>query len=587
MATSINLGSLYTTGNKTVFGGSASGLDTESLVKSLIEAKSLPKTKAQDTIDKNTEMLGAFSELETKLTNLRRAVDGLRNPPGVANESAKFFDYRSSSLTSNTSSVASGFLDVTTAPGAPLGSTEITIQQIARAQVQTSTTGFASQSDPIVNASGDATPGTISAGTITLDTPSTDPVNITIQEDDSLIDIAARFNAVKSQTGVEASILKVSDTDYRLVLKSNKTGTDSAFSITDPDGVLSELTFNTQAAQNAQFTVDGVTLTRQGNTVTDAIENTTLTLKQSTTATATTLTLDTDADTEFVKAGIIDFVNAFNDFKIFIAKQTQVDGNGKPVEGALLTSNSTVDTIVSRADAEVTRLVGGLGSGVLKSLQDIGITLADYAGDAENPEVRNILTYDEAKLNTALAGNFDQVRAVFEFTMTADSTDITVFSRTNALAVTEFDLEIDTVTKKAYAREEGTGDILAEFDYDDSSGSVLLTGKTGTVVDGLKLLYTGSGSTTIDIGLSQGIADRLYNATNDVLLDDVGILDVEIAGINDENLDLEDEITDMDAEIERYRDKLLEDFARLESLIAGVNQLLSALDAQDQARNNG
>lgn len=584
MATSINLGSLYKTGNKTVFGGSASGLDTESLVKGLVDAKSIPKTQAQDRIDKNTKVLGAISELQTKLTNLRRAADGLRNPPGVGNESAKFFDYRSSTLTSDTGSPASTFMDITTGAGAPLGATEITIQQLARAQVQTTASGFSSQSAAIVAAAGDTTPGTISAGTITLSTPTTDPVNITIQEGDSLIDIAARFNAVKNQTGVEASILQVSANDFRLVLKSSQTGTDRAFTLDDPDGVMGDVAFNTQAAQNAEFTVDNVALTRQSNTVTDAISNTTLKLKQPTTATGTTLTITTEADTEFVKTGIIDFINAFNDFKIYIAKQTQTDENGTPLEDSLLVGNSAVDTIVARANSEVTRLVGGLGSGMLKSLQDIGITLTDYAGDAENPEVKNILTFDEAKLTQALAGNFEQVRAIFEFTMTADSTDLMVFSRTNALSVNTFNLEIDTATKKAYAKDVTTGDLIAEFDYDDSTGSVLLTGRQGTAVDGLKLIYTGTDSTTISVGFTQGIADRLYNSMNDALQEGTGLLDVEVSSIADENVELKKDIVDLDEEIERYRDKLLEQFARLETLISSVNQLLSALDAQDQAR---
>lgn len=586
MATSINLGSLYTTGNKTVFGGSASGLDTESLVKGLVEAKSIPKTKAQDKIDKNTEVLGALSELQTKLTNLRRAVDGLRNPPGVANESAKFFDYRTSILTTNTSSAAADFVSITTGAGAPLGATEITVGQLARAQVQTTSTGFASQSDPIVAAAGDATPGTISAGTITLDTPTTNPVNITIQEDDSLIDVAARFNAVKNQTGVEASILKVADNDYRLVLKSNKTGEDHGFTIGDPDGVLSDIGFTTQTALNAEFTIDGLQLVRQSNIVTDAIKNTTITLKQTTTATNTTVTVSTQADTDFVKSGIIDFIDTFNDFKIFIAKQTLLNEDGSPAEGALLTDSSLVDTILNRANAEVTQIVSGLGEDALKSLQDIGITLTDYAGDAENPEVKNILTYDDAKLSAALAGNFDEVRGIFEFTFTADSTDISLFARSNALAVTKFNLEIDTTTKKAYARDVTTNDLIAELDYDDSTGSVLLTGKDGTALQGLKLLYTSEDSATISINVSQGVADRLYNAMDDVLKRDTGLLDVEVASIGDENFDLEEDITDLNEEIERYREKLLDQFARLESLISSVNQLLSALDAQDQARNS-
>ena len=91
MVSQITLGNIYQSGGKTVVGGSQSGLDTESIIKALTDAKHVP---ADNLAAKNTtidKQLTAYSSMKSLLTQMQSAADTLRNPPGVANDSANIF----------------------------------------------------------------------------------------------------------------------------------------------------------------------------------------------------------------------------------------------------------------------------------------------------------------------------------------------------------------------------------------------------------------------------------------------------------------------------------------------------------------
>jgi flagellar capping protein FliD len=61
---------------------------------------------------------------------------------------------------------------------------------------------------------------------------------------------------------------------------------------------------------------------------------------------------------------------------------------------------------------------------------------------------------------------------------------------------------------------------------------------------------------------------------------------LEIKGLQETNLDLEESVTRIDDQILTYRDQLLEKFSALEAAISTANQLLLLLDAQSNAQNN-
>jgi flagellar hook-associated protein 2 len=127
-----------------------------------------------------------------------------------------------------------------------------------------------------------------------------------------------------------------------------------------------------------------------------------------------------------------------------------------------------------------------------------------------------------------------------------------------------------------------TGALLYNADY--SSG--LITGREGTSLDGVQLVYTGDGVDTIDIASTQGIADRSYNVLDGFLTKDTGLVDITIQAINDQDTQLQDNIDKENIDIAAERQILIDKFTQLEAIITQANSTLSFLDAQRNSDNS-
>ena len=594
MVTQINLGGFFSANGRTVSGGSASGIDTEALVKSLTDARLIPATKLQDKIDLNTKRSSAISEMKQLLTKFQDAANFLRNPPGVGNEADNVFNFRSANLSTNTGVAASSYLSVTVEPGAQNATYAIdNITSIAKAKKQeTGVFALANQDTQVVFAAPAA--GQFGAGTVTINGQ-----NITLNVGDTLRTVAKKFNDASATTGIGAQVFQVSPGNFKLVYTATKTGTSADFNLggaptvsADPSGVLTNISFSTtQLAQNAQFDIDNVTITRESNSINDLVDGITFNLLQDTnSAPVTQVNVSIAPDTDIVKNGIINFVNTYNDFRFFVQKQSLLNSDGTPTEDSVLYGDRSMRNTLSDVSSELSRIVGGITAGNPDRLSEIGISFTNYPGDTDLPATRNILTVDEAKLTSAIQSNFDGVRRVFEFDFTSDSTNLKVFSRTNSLSVQAFSLNIDPGTNTFTATyDPGTGPVTVNVTGTAQSGGTgyTLTGQAGTALEGLVLIYSGNTTSTVNVNISQGIGDRIYNSMKDTLADTTGILAVEQNEYTTQNERWQTEIDRINEQVARYRDTLLKRYADLEAAINKVNNILLSLDANSQARANG
>lgn len=738
MVTSIQLGNFFSSGGKTVLGGvGGSGLDTESLIKGLADAKRLPATKLEDTITANGKKTDALTEFKRLLSAVKDAAGFLRNPPGVGNAAQNAFAYTSANVVTNTGVSADNYISVTSSPGVTPTTYDISeITSVAAAKKQTTASFSVASADVSVTKTA-FTPGFFKAGTVTVNGKA-----ITLEAGDTLNEIAAKFNAVKGDTGIVANVIQAGANDFRLTFAATATGTDADFDLnppssavpTDTDGVFSMigrsnllsngtfdsnitgwtnasqgtgstswsatgmisldgdgaggneafsrqamttvigqqytvratladlthsafirigtdpdvtnpnnhdvanyevladgtvsfsftatstttyLTLNsdtntnairaddisvvlsstaafaqTQAASNAVFVVDGTTITRQNNSISDVYSGVTFDLKQETPA-LTELAATISADTSLVKNGIVNFINAYNDLRIFAAKQTQTGDNGQYADTAVLANSTTFRNTVSSITSALTSVVSGITGGDPSRLSDVGITFADLPESKDNPLVRNILDMNEGTLMSKLADNFDAFRRVFEFDLQSSSPNLRVFSRTNALGTNAFSLTFTAgATPTATATyNNGSGPVTVSFDVtpikDNANGTTLgytLSGRDGTVFSGLKLIYADTSTATISVTASQGLADQIFNIADGTLTKDTGALDTEINSVTKTDDRLKDQIAKIDEQVERFRQQLLDKFAALEQAISKVNNLLASIDAQNQTR---
>jgi len=193
------------------------------------------------------------------------------------------------------------------------------------------------------------------------------------------------LNSGDDATGVVASILQVSDNDFRLLLTKEETGEDMAF--TDAAGdYFSQL----QASEQAQFTIDGISMTRSSNTVDDAIPGLTLNLQGEDDTTA--LTLEVGRDNDEITGNIRSFVNAYNDVMGYINQQMKYNEATERTGGALFGDN-TLKSIKSNLQNLV----------VESGLSAVGITTGND----------NKLNIDADELEDALNTDFEGTVSLF------------------------------------------------------------------------------------------------------------------------------------------------------------------------------
>jgi flagellar hook-associated protein 2 len=274
-------------------------------------------------------------------------------------------------------------LTATAGSNASTGSHSITVTSLARATTQASAT-FASTS------------ALVRQGTLNITVGST-TTNITVDgTNNTLSGLKDAINA--SGAAVNASIVQVGANSYRLVVNGKNTGTANAVTI-DESGLTTGADplpgFSvTQPESDAVVVVDGISVARSTNTISDVLTGVTLDLKnQSASAVQVSISNDTDG----IKKQIHDFVSAYNSVQSFIHDQTKYDSDNK-IAGPLI-GDSTVQT----AQRLLRSAIGGNVSGTFVTLRDVGITVQ---GD-------DTLTVNDATLDSALATDANGVSQVF------------------------------------------------------------------------------------------------------------------------------------------------------------------------------
>lgn len=581
MVTQIQLGNIFSAGDKQVVAGGNTGIDVEGLIESLTTAKRQPAVLLETRIEQNALRSTALTEMQSLLEDFKDAANFLRNPPGVQNDAENVFQYRNADISSNTSVAGSNYLSVTAEPGTNVGDYDIEIIQLATRNIQTTNTFALATADTAAVGVGNI----IEAGTLFV---GASLVGVDLEVGDTLTQVASKINAVSGQSGIEATVVKISNGNFRLSFKATETGTDQNYNILTINPGKFNVGFAIQQnAMDSQMELDGTIITRQTNAVDDVVDGLTFNLIQATPG-GTTLEVNIEPDAELVKQGIINFVESYNAFRLFTSRQSELGTNGQPTDTAILANNSTMRQTVSRVNAEITSVVNGITSGDPSRLSDIGITFSDYPGDAETPFTRNIFTIDEEKLDSALQANFEGVRKVFEFDYTSSDPDLQIFSRANTLAVSEVQLNID-ITNGVYEAtyNQGSGPVTVQLDFSNiSGGGVLLTGRENTALEGLSLIYSDTVDTVIDLSITQGIGDRVFNTLDEILSDDNGLIDVAVGNVETQTERYQAEITRIDESIDRFREQLLTKFANLEAAINSANQLLASLEAQSAAQNS-
>ena len=356
------------------------------------ETKLTAIAKQKTTYD---AQITAFGKLQSALTNLQTAAAKL----------GKVDTWNSTSISSTNTAFSA-----TTSTGANVGDVTINVNKIAKGQVLTTAAGTIDSNTKQLG----ATTGTNSR-TITITQAGADskPLTVTLADGDtSLNGIAKAINAANG--GVSASVVKADDGDYRLMLTSKTTGTDSDMTVTVTGddtlkGIIGSGALTEQVkSQNAVVNVNGIQIVRQTNTITDAIPGVTLTLKAQSTADETlTVTRSTDDN----KKAITEWITAYNSLQSTIASLTKYE---PPAVGATAqSSNNGVlmgDSTIRGVQSDLRALLTNVQSGSYAIMAQLGITQDPVKG--ADGAVGN-LKIDDKKLTKILTDDPAGVQAYF------------------------------------------------------------------------------------------------------------------------------------------------------------------------------
>lgn len=370
--------------NNISFSGLATGLDSASLITQLMYLERAPERI-----------------LETKKKTIQTQIDTYNQITGFLNtfKGMAAAMNTATSFMGKTTAVGDGtVLSATSVSSTAPGTHTIEVTSLAKMQRQVSQ-GYASN-----------TALSFSTGSfqITDDAGGT-PKTVTIAEGQNSLDgIAAAING--SGANVSASVINDgSGTPYRLVINGKDTKNytfDFAGLTTDPAGgtgplkptLLGAGDPSYQAGSPASLKVDGIAITKTSNTISDVIPGVTLTLLKDGGAT-TSVTIGNDV--AGVTKKLNELVGAYNSAMSLINRQSEFNATTK--KGGALSGDSTLRTVKSQLQSVISRPVSGI-SGKYATLAEIGITSSQKDGT---------LAIDNAKLQSALGGNFDDVVKLF------------------------------------------------------------------------------------------------------------------------------------------------------------------------------
>ncbi|MGO9993978.1 MAG: flagellar filament capping protein FliD [Steroidobacteraceae bacterium] len=376
--------------------GIGSGLNISAIVSSLTSAFGAGQqnqiTSQANALDAQVSAFGTFT---SSLDSLQSTLGALETPGNLAGFSATVAD--------NTIATA------TAAAGAVAGTYSLEVQNVATAASLTS--------QPVASSGTPIGTGTL---TIAVGTSSTS-INID-STDNTLAGIAAAINSAPNNPGVSASIITATD-GARLVLSGTTTGAGNAITVTQSggDGGLSSLVYDpsnnvtnltqTQAASDANFTINGYAATSASNVASGAITGVTLNLLKAspeatpapTPATYTPTTLTISPDTTAAQASISAFVTALNSTLTSIQTLTAYDPTTQTA-GALQ-GNATLQSFQNQL-SNILDTVTANGTGGVNSLADLGITANASTGnyDTNTTTLANALSSSLSGVGNLLGG---------------------------------------------------------------------------------------------------------------------------------------------------------------------------------------
>jgi flagellar hook-associated protein 2 len=342
--------------------GIGSGLDLANLVEEMVKAE---RTPTENRLNRNEiraqEQLSALGQLRSSTMELHTNASGLRG-----------FQTRLQATITGGEGISAQVSNSGQRPDP--GSYQVAVTQLASAQSLAS--GHFADAD-----------ASLGAGTLTIQVGDTTTA-LEFAEGASLREIRDAINA--SGAGIQAAVMSDGG-EYRLLLTAQETGAAGEFSLAvdgDLDGRLASTAMTqTAAAQEAIYSINGLTLTSSSNRVENVLPGVTLELNRAEPGTTHTLTIGQDTGAVSERLGSL--VEVYNKLRNVIGDASKF--NPETGAGGPLLGDSSLRGLQSQLGGVFSRPLGD-GNSNLRSMLDLGFST----------DVEGRVSLDSQKLQAAL-----------------------------------------------------------------------------------------------------------------------------------------------------------------------------------------
>ncbi|MBI3803057.1 MAG: flagellar filament capping protein FliD [Nitrospirae bacterium] len=338
------------------------GIDTDTVVNQLMTVERQPLQSLTNKKAAYDAKITAYGNLSSALARLKSSLSSLKSTSILG-------------MTASSSDVT--VFTATATAAASEGAYNIKVSNVATKQ--------SVYSEPFLSGgSAVADLSSVATQKLKIQVGSATEVEVTVDSTNNTLNgVRDAINAASA--GVTASVVN-DGLGYRLALSSNTTGASSRITVKadeDNDGVysetgaesdttgLSKLALNatyaadgsvtggitnmtqSQGAVDASLVVDGLTITRDSNTITDILGGVTLNLLNN--SAGKTLILTVAKDTQKIKDNVNGFISSYNTV-MGLARSLSTSTPGKSV---ILAGDSTANGIINQLNSAITASYGG------------------------------------------------------------------------------------------------------------------------------------------------------------------------------------------------------------------------------------
>ena len=377
-------------------------------------------------------------------------------------------------------------------------------------------------------------------------------------EDKSVSEVAALLNAID---GISATTVDTTGdgTSYSIIVTSDETGADNGFRITGdnnrfvtptlPDASATINKFS-QLASDATFTLDGVQVTRESNSITDLIDGATIEIKSDFDTSASIGVSRSEAN---VLSTVNSVINSLNEFKAEIDRLTFIDLEGD--ENGPLALDPAVNSIKSSFKKLALEPLNGYGEKSIYFSQ-LGIK-TDSNGD---------YFLDETVFDKTFATNPEYFQALKDENLAASTSSATVTkSPFTQIAVGSY-----TVSKDGDQWKFGDTN-LTRFDY--NGGSMF----TSTTYPGLVIKTAASEPASFTIYSGESFATRVAKLMEKVVEEGSPLRNSEDT-YKTQSTDIEERLKNLEEREKLINSKYTEQFGKMEQAMTQFNSTKTLLE---------